>query len=287
LPGGTDEIGHEQTGSRASADTHDRSHGAVKIDDDRAENGIALDSGSVATSEHQHTNGKRETIIDMRDTKGKVRLPAYLGDGLYLLSFGSRIPLSPDFHTKRAVYAPGYRAIRQDERGPFYLCEIVENRDSGKPEFLVSLLHEVTGRGTADITWVREERVALGHDPSHAWLRATNQDGQTVHLVSGAERFGLYEPTVVHHLQALPGADKAEGFVFRDFSIAGAGGDVESSPGVRDAFGAALESELKKRGATGLSDSWELPPEDMEIPTSWVEQYGGRKKRRRSGSYWG
>jgi hypothetical protein len=51
--------------SRASADTHDRSRGAAKISDGRAENGIVLDSGSVRTSEQQRTNGKRETIIDM------------------------------------------------------------------------------------------------------------------------------------------------------------------------------------------------------------------------------
>jgi hypothetical protein len=64
-------------------------------------------------------------------------------------------------------------------------------------------------------------------------------------------------------LQTFPGADKAAGFVFRGFSIEGAGGDVESSVRISDAFGSALESEFKKRGATGLNDSWELPPEDM------------------------
>jgi hypothetical protein len=36
---------------------------------------------------------------------------------------------------------------------------------------------------------------------------------------------------------------------------------------------------LKQRGATGLNDSWELPPEDMKIPIAWVgkKQYGSRK----------
>jgi hypothetical protein len=71
-------------------------------------------------------------------------------------------------------------------------------------------------------------------------------------------------------LQTLPGADKAAGFLFRGFSIEGAGGYVEISVRISDALGSALESELKQRGSTGLNDSWELPPEDMKIPIAWV-----------------
>jgi hypothetical protein len=264
----------------------DESHRDRKLAHDRG-NGVAVDTGSGTAPVQPSPGVKRQTIIDICDFNGKVRLPDYLGDGLYILSLGSRVPLLPAFHSKRALFVPGYRAIRQDGQDSFYLCEVCESADGKSPVFRVCLLHDMENVGTAMISWGSEELVAVGRDPSHVWLSATNQGDSSVRLVSGAERFGLYEPTVIYHMQRLSGADRAEGFVFRDFSMEGAGADVVGSPGIHSAFHSALQSELGKRGIADLADSWRLAPTDMEIPAPWIELYGGRKKRRKSGSYWG
>lgn len=238
------------------------------------------------------TRATRTTILHILDENGTVKLPANLGDGLYLLNLGD-IRYEPDaFHTDRLLFPVGFQSVRQMGEQAF-LCEIRENSDGRRPVFRVSLLEGFEVEAHGQCSWSSAQLISEGNTIGAMGLEAANVNSRAVEggveLASGAERFGLYEPTVVHYLQQLPGARKCGRYLFRDFSTEGAGAVVVPPVGILAAMSAALFI-AKKRSVDEMMDTDDnvLAERDMDIPPTWARSFGGgKRKRRKSSSYWG
>lgn len=268
-------------------------------------------SDASATPQHT-TSGRprtlRQTVLKIpKDEDGILILPVNLGDGLFLLSLGEIVQGAPAFCKNGVVYPVGFRTIRCIS-GTAYLCEILTNRDRTRPEFRISELDGFNDKAVdEDTMWAAQHEVGTSWDIVTLWMRVMNQklskDQQTdnrVFLTSGPERFGLYEPTIVYHIQKLPGAKFIDGFVLRDFSLRGKGQYVEPSVGILDAMLNALDPKLDRRLSrraydVTLTDEEEDPREhpllvdgaEMSIPESWKSTLHDpkRKQRRRSNSH--
>lgn len=226
---------------------------------------------------------KRETILDIVDDEGEINLPASLGSDLWLVKLGKIVPL-PAFHTDKTLFPVGYQAVRKigGLYGKHYLCEIGQDADGANPVFKVALIGGFNPSNVPPYVWERSKTISEGTSIRSVWLKAVNEmqtTGGGVDLASGPERFGLYEPTVIHHMQKLEGAKQCEKFLFRDFTAQGAGAVVAPPVGILEAMTDALVL-TKKRGAE------EEEPEEMEIPGEWASSFGGKRKRRKNSSYW-
>lgn len=151
-------------------------------------------------------------------------LPVDLGDGLFILSLGDARDPAACTHNGIPV-PPGLRTVRV--MGDYvFLCEVLPNGDLS-----VSTL---SGFDAARVDWARARHVATARSLVTLWITVANvvlardaedneEDGDgdgkanEVFLASGAERFGLYEPTVIYHLLKMPGADTLPGVRARDF----------------------------------------------------------------------
>lgn len=252
----------------------------------------------------------RQTLIKIPiDEHGILILPADLGDGLFLLNLGEVMQGVFGFCQNGIIFPVGYRTIRQMGTQAF-LCEIVASQDRMYPEFRVSALEGFDEKAKdEDTMWNSQRVIGTSRNVVTLWMRVVNEEisrdnggGTRVSLASGPERFGLYEPTIVCHIQKLPGAKYVEGFELRDFSLKGAGARIEPSVGIIDAMMKALDSRLEPREDRQsynavMTDDDVNPREgaliaeeiEMSIPEEWIGMYGGakRKHRRRSSSYWG
>lgn len=254
----------------------------------------------------------RQTLIKIpKDENGIMILPADLGDGLFLLNLGEVVQESK-FCKNGIIFPVGFRTIRQSGNLAF-LCEIVANQDRTRPEFRVSEVFGFNEKASdEDYMWDGQQEIASSGNIINVWMMALNDEGikkrlpeehkDKIALASGPERFGLYESTIVYHIQKLPGAKYVDGFELRDFSYKGAGAKIETSAGILDVMLKALDSKLEPREDRQAYDSVMTDEEDnsregavvaeeeeMSVPGEWVEMYSGqkRKHRRRSSSHWG
>lgn len=253
----------------------------------------------------------RQTLIKIpKDENGILILPANLGDGLYLLHLGEVVQGASAFCQNGIIFPIGYRTIRQTGSDAF-LCEVLASQDRTYPEFRVSALEGFDGHARdEDGMWQGQREIGTSRNMITLWMRVVNEeirrDAQAtnrVALASGPERFGFYEPTIVYHIQKLPGAKFVEGFQRRDFSQRGQGARIEPSVGLLDAMLNSLDPKLEQRPdhqpySSAMSDDEENPRQgavlsdgaEMSIPEAWVAEYSGGKRkhtRRRSSSYWG
>lgn len=251
----------------------------------------------------------RPTIVEIhRDEDGQLMLPIDLGDGLFLLSLGEVRPDTPGFCKNGIVYPVGFRSVRQIGSHAF-LCEIFESDDGMNPEFRVSALEGFApSEESGGPLWTEARMIAQGLNIVTLWLRVVNeinkeaQSEGRVALASGPERFGLYEPTIVYHIQKLPGARSVKDFELRDFSRQGEGRKIEPTIGILCGMLKGIENKLEDPEAVRkfelvVTGQLEGPrerlllaaEEEMSIPEEWIEKFGGSKKkhRRKSNSYWG
>lgn len=245
----------------------------------------------------------RQTVIDIaRDENGYLILPVDLGEGLVLLSLGEVYQGNGGFCANGLLFPVGFRSIRIMGYLAF-LCEIGTSADDMHPDFQVSILEGLTeGSKGEEYMWTNQKVVANGQNINKVWMRVMNEfvpdgDDGKVGLACGAERFGLYEPTIVYHIQKLGGAQHVEGFELRDFSKKGGGAKVERSVGILEAMMKALEHLLERgpdgRGLDGAGSDDEdsgkagfvlIEEREMCIPDEWIVEYrnGSKKKRRRA-----
>lgn len=310
-------------------DVRDRRSGGGREESGRggrrkAETGTMMavaSGGSVAVGANGSCLGRgrslRPSLMKIRrDENGVLILPCYLGDGLYLLSVG-KIDGREGFCENGVILPVGYRVIRQ-MGGHSFLCEIgvSGNRACASPEFSVSELHGFDEKATAeDYMWEGQRAIATGRNLMNVWMKVVNEficedrrsgKNKTMNKISvgsGVERFGLHEPTIVYHVQKLPGAQSVEGFEMLDFTAKGGGGKIEASVGVFDAMMKGLDALLEERDDGQAYDAVMTDEEEnarygatveeeceMSIPEEWIKTYAtswARKKhRRRSSAYW-
>lgn len=251
----------------------------------------------------------RTTIVEIpQDESGQLMLPTDLGDGLFLLCLGEIRLNRPGFCKNGIVFPVGYRTVRQIGSHAF-LCEIFESEDGHNPEFRVSALEgfDPSGESSGPL-WSEASIIAQSLNIVTLWLKVVNElnsnsenDGR-IALASGPERFGLYEPTIVYHVQKLPGARSVKGFELRDFSREGEGRKIEPTVGVLGAMMKGIENKLERPGATQNFDAVLTGQDDgprerlvlateseMSVPEEWILKFGGsrKKNRRKSSSHWG
>eukprot|EP00178_Gracilaria_changii_P008875 TRINITY_DN264_c0_g5_i1.p1 TRINITY_DN264_c0_g5~~TRINITY_DN264_c0_g5_i1.p1 ORF type:complete len:1212 (+),score=286.77 TRINITY_DN264_c0_g5_i1:61-3636(+) len=269
--------------------------------------------GSAAASSRSsgRPRNERRTVIEIaKDEHGILILPADLGDGLFLLCLGEIVQGASAFCQNGVVYPVGFRTIRMLS-GMAFLCEIMANEERTRPVFRISVLDGFNKKASdEDGMWTGQREVASGPNVVSLWMKAVNEHmskehavwENRVYLTSGPERFGLYEPTIVYHIQKLAGAKFIEGFVLRDFSRRGEGKYVETSVGLLDAMLNALDPKLDRRVSrraydVTLTDEEEDAREhpvltvgdEMSIPEEWKSAHheGKRKQRRRANSHYG
>lgn len=210
----------------------------------------------------------RPTILNIVDNNGMLLLPANLGNGLFLLELGEIVPYVESFHTEKALYPVGYRSVRQMSPQT-YLCEIRKSDDGAYPLFRVSLLHDFQTHDDSRPMWGGCDLVSETPDIQKTWMAVANEqllsNGNGIELASGAERFGLYEPTVIHYMQQLPGARECGNYEFRDFTGEDNTCGAEGEMGILAAMQHSLSKTRKRRSSS----------EEMEIPETW-------KKRRKA-----
>lgn len=251
----------------------------------------------------------RPTIVEIPiNEDGNLSLPSDLGDGLFLLSLGEIRVGEPEFCRNGILFPVGFRTIRQIGSHAL-LCEIYECDEGRYPEFRVSSLEGFDAGSDGDgPSWTNTRVIGQSINIMNIWLRVVNflnGDGEMeerVALSCGPERFGLYEPTIVYHIQRLPGAREVKEFELRDFSKIGEGRKIEPTTGILGGMLKALEEKLERPEAirkhemiiTGQDEGPREPIAlasacEMCIPQEWLEKYGGSKKknRRKSNSYWG
>eukprot|EP00737_Agarophyton_chilense_P000635 gb/GEZJ01000704.1/.p1 GENE.gb/GEZJ01000704.1/~~gb/GEZJ01000704.1/.p1 ORF type:complete len:1207 (+),score=211.85 gb/GEZJ01000704.1/:54-3623(+) len=273
---------------------------------DRAGARQRVDTEAVAHAASRRPRTLRRTLIEIsKDEHGILILPAELGDGLYLLCLGEIVQGASEFCKNGVVYPLGFRTIRTVS-GTAFLCEIAANENRTRPLFRISIVDGFNEKAKEEDTmWSGQREIASGPNMVTLWMKVVNehmgkeQQGENrVHLTSGPERFGLYEPTIVYHIQKLAGAKFTEGFILRDFSRRGKGQYVEASVGVLDAMLNALDPKLNRRLSrraydVTLTDEEDDPREhpvlavgaEMCIPEEWkgrCQHDSKRKQRRRS-----
>lgn len=252
----------------------------------------------------------RETICNIPvDAEGKLQLPADLGDGLYLISLGE-LQQMPEFCRNGVPYPVGYRTVRVIGQKAF-LCEIWATNDmEPEPLFRVCALEGFDPDGVnGNHMWSGEREIGQSRNVTSLWLKVVNQElsrradvRDKAAVASGPERFGLYESTIIYHLQSLPGAKQIEGFEFRDFSPRGEGRKIEPTIGILKSMFKGIEAKLEQPEVVRGMDSVPLDDEgrpqvrpilaeerEMTIPQEWIDRLGGNKKknRRKSSTYWG
>lgn len=281
--------------------------GVVCVDSDR---GAKTDKIASAHHTHHDDSAKsirrepslleenRRTLLNISDDNGFPIVPSSLGDGLWILSFGRINSESPHFHTERLLFPVGFVSVRQ-VGDQYFLNEVIEDAKKEYPLFRVSLIKDFD---SDYCTYNSVHVITVRDNPTVSWLKAANEtqglgvdDGSSVRLVSGCERFGFYEPTICYYLQQLPGVRNCSRYMFRDFSLEGGGREMEPSVGLLDALRHSLRnictlpsdnhSGKKSSQAVGDEDR-HLYPGDMGVPEEWVAQYAGVERRRTSSSYW-
>ncbi|KAI0560049.1 chromo domain containing protein [Gracilaria domingensis] len=252
---------------------------------------------------------ERRTLIEIpKDEHGILILPADLGDGLFLLCLGEVVQGASAFCKNKVIYPVGFRTIRVVS-GMALLCEIMGNEDRTRPVFRISVLDGFNEKASdEDTMWTGQREIGSGPNVVTLWMKVVNehmskdhQADNRVHLTSGPERFGLYEPTIVYHMQKLAGAKFIEGYVLRDFSKRGKGQYVEASVGLLEAMLNALDPKLNRRVSRRAYDATLTDEEEdarehpvlaagseMSIPEDWKKLHheGKRKQRRRCNSYY-
>lgn len=211
----------------------------------------------------------RSTILNIVDESGRLSVPANLGNGLFLLELGSIVSYLSTFHSATALYPVGYRAVRQMSRFTF-LCEILKSDDGAHPVFRVSELEGFQTHDDKRPMWCGCGNMREATDIEKTWMAVVKADmlNSEERLKSAHEQFGLFEPTVIHFMQQLPGARQCAGYVFRDVDSENRGTvDGAHEVGILAAMTDAL-SKSRKRNVNSVA-------EEMQIPDIW-------KKRRKS-----
>ena len=239
---------------------------------EKTADGNEREKQDVVMQQHQHQlrMEDRATPLDLVDPNGHLVLPAVVGDGLYLLELGEVLGGNA-FHTDKVLFPVGYRAVRQ-VRTEAFLCEIRRAHEGNFPMFRVSRLHGFQTHDESQPMWISSAVLSEDLDVQKAWLAtAMTQYPQDLN-VSGTERFGLLEPTVVHYMQQLPGVGACTGYTFREFGAPIAAGQQQHSASTRP--GGILAAMKRGAGEVGVE-------EEMDIPGAWTEAYAGRKKRKK------
>lgn len=244
--------------------------------------------------------GCRPTILEITDADGNLQLPADLGDGLYLLNLGELRPDEPALCENGLAFPVGLQTIRVvGERA--FLCEILETSDVSRPLFRVSSLTAFNPSAPPSSGMWRKARVICECESIvGVWMDVANRviggelaGEESVNLASGPERYGLYEPTILYHIQRLPGASQVAGFEMRDFSEEGGGAKIVPSLGIFNVLQSVVESKLESPS----DDSGRAPNPvlsercEMEIPQAWIDEHASsapnkRSTRRRGSSFY-
>mmetsp|Transcript_12795 Transcript_12795/g.34433 ORF Transcript_12795/g.34433 Transcript_12795/m.34433 type:complete len:1349 (+) Transcript_12795:310-4356(+) len=255
----------------------------------------------------------RKFILDLPlDDSGMPQTPVLLEPDLAVLAFGKIDHERLAFHTAHVIFPIGFCSVRTMTDDVLFVCEIMdidmyrsrfpagvaasaaESERCDAPIFVISRSthRKLLTEPLSSTHRVQElcDFVACSNDATAAWYLAANRAGvsasslpahdfgadaeRIAHLFSGAERFGLLDPTVVHFIQRLEGASRCAFYRPRDVDVAREPEELNISVTKNVWPDSASPSFLHSAAR-----------EDMTLPASWIAQYAGPMRKRRR-TYW-
>lgn len=143
-----------------------------------------------------------------RDDDGNIQYPIMINNSLTILNLGQIETERPGYHKDRNIFPIGFQSIREHssmfspgERMQYY-CEILDG--GPKPLFRVTPMKDGEPM---------EEHSIVKDSSTGCWIVICNRVNEMQRsrrskvTVSGTERFGLWDPSVVKLIHELPGAE--------------------------------------------------------------------------------
>ncbi|KAK4522933.1 hypothetical protein GAYE_PCTG32G0823 [Galdieria yellowstonensis] len=225
--------------------------------------------------------------IPKNSETGELRLPFDVGCGLVILSLG-HIDRRPHYYNSREIFPVGFKSVRLMQgqgrestavRGRF-LCEVLDGGDAG-PLFSVSALSNLSSidEWTVDSVLSKKTYTIIERNPTIAWLKICNESeialtsskgvsGKIV-AVSGKERFGFYDTTVLYYIEQLDGCEGLEGYSRRQFPL------VNIRPVVVPCSPGEIAESMR-----AICKHVEQQDEPFSLPEDWFSEAESRKRLR-------
>eukprot|EP00871_Galdieria_phlegrea_P003461 jgi/Galph1/4115/GphlegSOOS_G2730.1 len=210
-----------------------------------------------------------------------LQLPYDVGCGLVLLNLG-QVDRRPSYHNSEEYFLLGRESTAV--RGRF-LCEVLDGGDEG-PLFSVSALLSLPSfdEWNEELILSKKSCTIVERNPTLAWLKICNDSevallsskgvsGKIV-AVSGKERFGFYDTTVLYYIERLKGVEELENYQKRQFPL------INIRPLVRPATPGDIYQALHQVSDEVSKDQRE--EQEFMLPDEWFSEAEGRKRLRTS-----
>ncbi|GJD12642.1 Chromodomain-helicase-DNA-binding protein 6 [Galdieria sulphuraria] len=211
--------------------------------------------------------------IPRKQETRELRLPFDVGCGLVILNLG-HIDRRPHYYNSREIFPVGFKSVRLMQgqgrestavRGRF-LCEVLDGGDIDE--------------WNEDVVLSKKTFTIIERNPTVAWLKICNESEIALHsskgvsgkivAVSGKERFGFYDTTVLYYIERLEGCQDLEGYTRRQFPL------INIRPIVIRCSTGVIEESLK----TICSHIGEQNDEVFTLPEEWFSEAESRKRLR-------